>query len=104
MHVVDPSVSIDSKFLTRTFFHAICLAVRASWMVTAATTPSGTLATRTPIAIMKFVRTPYPLMNPRMKKDTASVNAMIEMYLMNKLISQARVLVLPPALEAREAI
>lgn len=75
MHEVDPSVSIDSRFLTSTFFQAICLAVSASWIVTAATTPSGTFATITPMAIMKFARMVYPLMNPRMKKIIASVKA-----------------------------
>ena len=73
-------------------------------MVTAATTPSGTLATSTPMAMIKFVSTPYPLINPRMKKAIASVKAMIEMYLMNRWISLFKVEDPLPALEASEAI
>ena len=75
IQVVDPKVSIDSRFLTKTFFLAIYLAVRASWIVTAATTPSGTFATSTPIAIMKLVKASYPQINPRIKNAIASVKA-----------------------------
>lgn len=87
MHEVDPKVSIDSRFLTRTFFLAILFAVKANYIVTAATTPSGTFATNTPIAIIKLDKASYPQTNPKMKKITASVKAMYETYLMNKFIS-----------------
>lgn len=54
MQVVDPKVSIDSKFLTKTFFLAIYFAVRANYIVTATTTPSGTFETNTPTAMIKL--------------------------------------------------
>ena len=76
MHEVDPKVSMDSRFLTRTFFFAILFAVKANYIVTAATTPSGTFATSTPIAIIKLDRASYPQTNPKMKNIIASVKAM----------------------------
>lgn len=72
--------------------------------MTAATTPSGTFATITPIAMIKFASTVYPLMNPSMKKMIASVKAMYEMYLMNLLISLVSVEDPEIALEAKFAI
>jgi len=53
IQVVDPRVSTDSKFLTKTFFYAIFFAVRAREIVTVAKRPSGTFATMIPIANTK---------------------------------------------------
>jgi len=55
MHDVDPRVSTDSKFLTRTIFYAIFLAVRAKHTVTVTRSPSGTLATIIPIMKIRLV-------------------------------------------------
>ena len=55
MQDVEPNVSTDSKFLTKTFFYAIFLAVRAKHTVTVTNSPSGTLATIIPIIKIKLV-------------------------------------------------
>lgn len=55
MQVVEPSVSTDSRFLTRTIFFARRLAVKASEIDTVAMRPSGTFATIIPIAKRTFV-------------------------------------------------
>ena len=59
MQEVDPRVSTDSRFFTRTIFPAILCAVKASDTVTVARSPSGTLATIIPIAKTKFVMISY---------------------------------------------
>jgi len=55
MHEVDPKVSTDSKFLTKTIFYAIFLAVKAKHTVTVTKRPSGTLATIIPIMKIRLV-------------------------------------------------
>lgn len=55
MQDVEPNVSTDSRFLTRTIFLAMRLAVKARANVTVAGSPSGTLAIRIPIAKMTLV-------------------------------------------------
>jgi hypothetical protein len=49
MQDVDPKVSIDYMFFTRTFFSAILFAANARVTVTVINKPSGTLATIIPI-------------------------------------------------------
>ena len=51
---VDPKDSTVSRFLTNTFFSDICLAAKASIIVTVANKPSGTLATIIPIGFIKL--------------------------------------------------
>lgn len=87
MHVVEPKVSIDSRFLTRTFFLAIHFAVTARLIVTVAIKFSGTFAVMIPIEKIKQTIILYPKAIPTMKNTTPSVVAIIEMILINLLIS-----------------
>ena len=50
IHDVDPNVSTASKFLTKTCFSDNFFAVIANEIVIQAKSPSGTLATKIPIA------------------------------------------------------
>ena len=60
MQDVDPKVSTDSRFFTRTHFLAILLAVRAKQTVTVARRPSGTFATIIPMANTMSIIILYP--------------------------------------------
>jgi hypothetical protein len=70
MQVVEPRVSMDSKFLTRTIFAAILFAARAITIVTVISRPSGTFATTIPIMKTILVIASYPYINPRTKNKT----------------------------------
>ena len=54
IQLVDPSVSTDSKFFTKTFLVLNFLAATESVIVIVANKPSGTLATIIPIPKTKF--------------------------------------------------
>lgn len=87
IHVVEPKVSTDSKFLTRIFFLAILFAVKASDTVTVTRSPSGTFATIIPIVNTKHKMIGYDQAIPRKKNITPSMMAIIEMYFTNLPIS-----------------
>lgn len=78
MQEVEPSVSTDYKFLTRTFFAANFLAVMAKEMVTQARMPSGTLATIIPIPNTMHSKAVYPITTlPRIMKTTPKLHAIM---------------------------
>ena len=58
IQVVEPKVSTDYKFLTRTLLAAILWAASAMQTVTVMSSPSGTLATMIPIIYEMFVMMP----------------------------------------------
>lgn len=91
MQVVDPSVSIDSMFLTSTFLSAILFAVNAKHTVTVNSNPSGTLATMIPIMKITFVIKSYPMINPKIKNKIPITIEIKEISLMNFSISIAKV-------------
>lgn len=68
IHEVDPRVSTDSKFLTKTDFLVKFLAVIAREIVTQPSNPSGTFATRIPIPKTIQVNIGYPIENKASKK------------------------------------
>jgi hypothetical protein len=55
MQLVEPRVSTDSRFFTKTIFLAIRFADKAKETVMVAKRPSGTLATIIPMAKTRFV-------------------------------------------------
>ena len=91
MQLVEPSVSIDYIFFTRTFFECIRLAVKARDTVTVMISPSGTPAQIIPMQNTTLVRTGYFIINPIIKKRIPKEIAMIEMNKMNLSISISRV-------------
>jgi hypothetical protein len=82
---VDPRVSTDSKFFTRTDFLARFLAVIAKEIVMQPRRPSGTLATRIPIPKTIQVRTSYFITKRASKKKrTARTIAIIVIMITNR--------------------
>lgn len=90
MQFVEPRVSTDSRFLTRTFFFESLTAATDSEIVIVARRPSGTLATMIPIANTRFWMKVYLTRNPARKKRTPSTSAMIVIILMNLFNSLLR--------------
>lgn len=83
IHVIDPRVSIDSRFLTRTFFFAIHEAVTARLILIVAIKFSGTIAMMIPIEKIKQKTIPYPNAIPIRKNMIPTIEAIIVMILIN---------------------
>jgi hypothetical protein len=95
--VVEPSVSTAFRFLTRTFFLASFMAVKAREAVMAPGKPSGTFETTIPIAKTKFVIAGYPTAKPSPKNKTPRNKAKTAIREMKIEISFSRGLYWPPA-------
>lgn len=91
MHDVDPSVSTASRFFTRTYYFANFFAVIANDIVIHPRSPSGTLATRTPMPKTILMRTVYFMTNSASKKKpTPSTTEIIVIIHTNRLSSFRR--------------
>lgn len=78
MQVVEPKVSTPSRLLIKTCFSCNFLAVMAKAIVTSDKRPSGTLATKIPIAKMRpVIQVYFTAVIAKMKKIIANVIAII---------------------------
>ena len=105
MQEVEPKVSTDSKFLTRTDFLERFLAVIAREIGIQPNSPSGTFAMRMPIPKTTQVRIGYPIAKKASKKTiTLRTTATIEIITMNRSISVLKGVFLFFSPEERSAI
>jgi hypothetical protein len=104
LEYVEPKVSTPSRFLTSTFLEASFFAVILSATVTVANSPLGTNPTIIPTAKIRFVIASYPIINPKMKKKSPTITAIVATIVTNLFNSFLIGVISDPADAAKFAI